>query len=279
MVSQAAVWRVAAAACAVGTLIAGAGAAGAAPTSSPGEGRILGADRAGAVAGSYIVTFKDSVARADVDKVARSLTRRHGGKIGHIYTAALHGFSVKVDDEQARRPAADPSVARVEADGVAYALGTQNDPAWGLDRIDQRDLPGDRNFTYPNTASDVTAGFRQHPTGPPVIHSPEPWWIPAHPAGEASPHTHRPDGGLRRPHMRRRRHSPFHHRREGHHEAAGRRGRAEPPALPMLPTGAEGSRERRSADLRPRCPDRTLRAPGRPAPGARPPARRRRDHR
>lgn len=157
MVSQAAVWRVAAAACAVGALIAGAGTAGAAPTPPPTEGRILGADRAGAVKGSYIVTFKDSVARADVDKVARSLTGRHGGKISHTYTAALRGFSVKVDEEQARKLAADPSVARVEADGVAYALGTQNDPTWGLDRIDQRDLPGDRKFTYPNTASDVTA--------------------------------------------------------------------------------------------------------------------------
>ncbi|MYX17006.1 S8 family serine peptidase [Streptomyces sp. SID8374] len=157
MVSQAAVRRVAAAACAVGALIVGAGTAGAAPTPPPSEGRILGADRAGAVAGSYIVTFKDSVARTDVDKVARSLAGRHGGKVGHTYTAALRGFSVKADEGQARRLAADPSVARVEADGVAYALGTQNDPTWGLDRIDQRDLPGDRKFTYPNTASNVTA--------------------------------------------------------------------------------------------------------------------------
>ncbi|MBT2428317.1 S8 family serine peptidase [Streptomyces sp. ISL-112] len=157
MVSQAAVWRVAAAACAVGALIAGAGTAGAAPTPPPSEGRILGADRAGAVKGSYIVTFKASVARADVDRTARSLAGRHGGRIGHTYTAALRGFSVKVDEAQARRLAADPSVARVEADGVAYALGTQSDPTWGLDRIDQRDLPGDRKFTYPDTASNVTA--------------------------------------------------------------------------------------------------------------------------
>ncbi|XMN05981.1 S8 family peptidase [Streptomyces griseobrunneus] len=157
MVSQAAVWRVAAATCAVGALIAGAGTAGAAPTPPPGEGRILGADRAGAVPGSYIVTFKDSVARADVGKVAKSLAGRHGGKVGHTYSAALRGFSVKVDEDQARRLAAEPSVARVEADGVAYALGTQNDPTWGLDRIDQRDLPGDRKYTYPSTASDVTA--------------------------------------------------------------------------------------------------------------------------
>ncbi|NEE47957.1 S8 family serine peptidase, partial [Streptomyces sp. SID8455] len=106
---------------------------------------------------SYIVTFKDSVARADVGKVAKSLAGRHGGKVGHTYSAALRGFSVKVDEDRARRLAADPSVARVEADGVAYALGTQNDPTWGLDRIDQRDLPGDRKYTYPTTASDVTA--------------------------------------------------------------------------------------------------------------------------
>ncbi|MBH5338699.1 S8 family peptidase [Streptomyces pactum] len=139
-------------------LVGAATAAGAAPTPpGGGEGRIVGADRPGAVDGSYIVTFKDSVARADVPASAKALAQRHAGEVRFTYTAALRGFAVRMTERQAKKLAADPSVARVEADGVAYAVGTQpNPPSWGLDRIDQRDLPVDRSYTY-RTASGVDA--------------------------------------------------------------------------------------------------------------------------
>ncbi|MEV7167256.1 S8 family serine peptidase [Streptomyces microflavus] len=135
-----------------------AGAASAAPEPPRGEGRILGADRPGAVEGSYIVTLKDSVARTDIPATARGLSKRHAGKVSHTYTAALRGFAVKMSPSEAKELAADPSVARVEADAVAYAAGTQpNPPSWGLDRADQRNLPVDRSYTYATDASNVTA--------------------------------------------------------------------------------------------------------------------------
>ncbi|MEV4946990.1 S8 family peptidase [Streptomyces sp. NPDC053755] len=135
-----------------------AGAAEAAPVPPGGEGRIVGADRPGAIDGSYIVTFRDSVARTDVPTAAKALAKRHAGSVRHTYTAALRGFSVTMTEEEARELAADPSVARVEADGVAYAADTQTDPpSWGLDRIDQRSLPTDARYTYATTASNVTA--------------------------------------------------------------------------------------------------------------------------
>lgn len=139
-------------------LVGAATAAGATPTPpGDGEGRIVGADRPGAVEGSYIVTFKDSVARSDVPAAARALAARHSGDLRFTYTAALRGFAVKMAEGRAKKLAADPSVARVEADGVAYAVGTQpNPPSWGLDRIDQRELPVDKSYTYP-TASGVDA--------------------------------------------------------------------------------------------------------------------------
>ncbi|MFH8369562.1 S8 family peptidase [Streptomyces sp. NPDC018031] len=148
---------------AVGTgaalLIGAATTAGAAPVPpGGGEGRIIGADRPGAVEGSYIVTFKDSVARTDVPASAKALTKRHAGSLRYTYTAALRGFAVKMTEERAKQLAAEPSVARVEADGVAYAVDTQPDPpSWGLDRVDQRDRPVDNRYTYSTTASNVTA--------------------------------------------------------------------------------------------------------------------------
>ncbi|CAB95812.1 MULTISPECIES: serine protease [Streptomyces] len=145
---------------ATSALLVGAAAVNgaAAPVPPDDRGHIVGADRAGAVEGSYIVTLKDNVARADVPASAKALAKRHGGSLRYTYTTALRGFAVKMTERRAEELAADPSVARVEADAVAYAVGTQPDPpSWGLDRIDQRDLPVDRSYTYPGGAPDVTA--------------------------------------------------------------------------------------------------------------------------
>ncbi|MER7951888.1 S8 family peptidase [Streptomyces sp. NPDC096079] len=134
-------------------------AATAAPTPpSGGENRIVGADRPGAVEGSYIVTFKASVGPADVPASARALAERHAGSLRYTYTSALRGFAVRMTESEARELAAEPTVARVEADGVAYAVDTQpSPPSWGLDRVDQRGLPVDKSYTYGTTASHVNA--------------------------------------------------------------------------------------------------------------------------
>lgn len=157
MVSKSVAWRGVAAGCASVALLIGAGTAvSAAPTPS-GEGRIVGADRAGALKGSYIVTLEKSVDRTAVAGKARELAGRHGGTVRHTYTSALRGFSIRMTEAAAKRLVADPAVARVEADGTARISGTQDNPTWGLDRVDQRDLPLDKKYTYPNTASNVTA--------------------------------------------------------------------------------------------------------------------------
>jgi subtilisin family serine protease len=145
---------------AASALLVGAAATtgAAAPVPPDDGGRIVGADRAGAVEGSYIVTLENDVPRADIPASAEALAKRHGGSLRHTYTTALRGFAVNMTEQRAEELAADPSVARVEADAVAYAVGTQpNPPSWGLDRVDQRDLPVDRSYTYPEGASDVTA--------------------------------------------------------------------------------------------------------------------------
>ncbi|GAA5217574.1 S8 family peptidase [Streptomyces thinghirensis] len=154
-----AVRRVLAVGASAALLFGAATTAGAAPVPpGDGEGRIVGADRPGAVDGSYIVTFEDSVARADVPASAKALAERHAGSLRYTYTAALRGFAVRMSEAEAKELAADPSVARVEADGVAYAVDTQtNPPSWGLDRIDQRDRPVDSRYTYSTRASNVTA--------------------------------------------------------------------------------------------------------------------------
>ncbi|HUQ54873.1 S8 family peptidase [Lentzea sp.] len=118
-------------------------------------GTILGADRADVVKDSYIVSLKaDTASRA----AAPGLASKYGGQVGQVWQHALNGFSVKMTAQQAARLAADPKVAFVQQDAEVHMLDVQqNPPSWGLDRVDQRDLPLSNSYQYDTTASNVTA--------------------------------------------------------------------------------------------------------------------------
>ena len=116
------------------------------------EGTVLGTNHPLAIEDSYIVVLND------VGASAGALAARYGASVQHSYTHALRGFAATMSESAARRLAADPAVAFVTQDAVATAAGPQpNPPSWGLDRIDQRDLPLDSSYTYPNTAPNVRA--------------------------------------------------------------------------------------------------------------------------
>ncbi|WP_375295914.1 S8 family serine peptidase [Saccharothrix sp.] len=124
------------------------------------EADVLAADRADAIAGSYVVALRDSASpRAASADTAQALVSKYGGKVQVAWQHALNGFhATDLSATQARRLAADPRVQYVQADLPVQATGTQpNPPSWGLDRIDQRNLPLDSSYTYPNTASNVRA--------------------------------------------------------------------------------------------------------------------------
>ncbi|MCS7182351.1 MAG: S8 family serine peptidase [Thermoanaerobaculum sp.] len=127
-----------------------------------GAGQVLRASRP--VPGQYIVVLKDTAARAPgepvwagptVAEVANEVALLYQAKVFHVYSHALKGFAVSLDAKQAERLADDPRVAWVEEDGVVTAIATQNNATWGLDRIDQRNLPLSGTYTYNTTASNV----------------------------------------------------------------------------------------------------------------------------
>ncbi len=130
------------------------------------------------VPGSYIVVFNPDLVRSDDDDLSRlpsvsevaeemlgvpvrpskgRLQRRVKGGPKHLYQHTVRGFSVELTRQRAEALADDYRVAFVEEDGVVTADATQTSATWGLDRIDQRDLPLNATYTYNQTGATVHA--------------------------------------------------------------------------------------------------------------------------
>jgi subtilisin family serine protease len=123
-------------------------------------GEIVNAGIPNAIPNSYIVIFNgnNTMSAQGVDTLTADLAAKADAKVQYKYTAALRGFAGTMSETAARKLAANPNVAYVEQNGTVQALADQaNPPSWGLDRVDQRNLPLNSNYHYDTTASNVTA--------------------------------------------------------------------------------------------------------------------------
>ncbi|HEU0300772.1 MAG TPA: S8 family peptidase [Longimicrobium sp.] len=91
---------------------------------------------------------------ARIEKVAQGVRARPE----RVFTSVLQGFSARMTPAQAGALSHRPEVAYVERDAEVRLFTTQANPiSWGIDRIDDNNLPLDQSYTYTSTGAGVTA--------------------------------------------------------------------------------------------------------------------------
>jgi len=117
------------------------------PSAAPNVSYSAAEDNADVIPGRFIITVRDGVN-------ASAVAAEHGARPDFVYSRVLNGFAGPVSEAARSGLMRDARVLRIEPDGIARAVATQS---WGLDRVDQRNLPLDGSYTPNGTGAGVTA--------------------------------------------------------------------------------------------------------------------------
>lgn len=134
--------------------------------------KILSVESNKAIEDQYIVVFttpsvlnvKDSKAvAAFANKQAKALQNKHNVSITKEFGGVLNGVVINASAKQLKGLLNNPNIDYIEQDQVVTvtptitASGDQANPTWGLDRVDQRNLPLNSNYHYDFDGTGVTA--------------------------------------------------------------------------------------------------------------------------
>ncbi len=124
-------------------------------TAAPNPAPLYTSNAEGVIRDRYIIVFQSSASDADVNDAADRV--RGNSEVHYRYAAAIKGFAATLPAPAVEGLRRNPKVAYIEQDATVTIDTTQSPATWGLDRIDQRNLPLNNAFTYTSTGSGVTA--------------------------------------------------------------------------------------------------------------------------
>jgi len=119
---------------------------------------LMSAPAAQAVPNRYIVVLRgDRVAAADAGGKAMQAEQTLGATVHYVYQQAISGYAATLSDQAVQLLRSDADIAYIEQDQVVTIVDSQTNPPWGLDRLDQRNLPLNMVYTYGWAGSGVHA--------------------------------------------------------------------------------------------------------------------------
>ncbi|GGD79016.1 S8 family serine peptidase [Lacimicrobium alkaliphilum] len=126
------------------------------------EARLLSTPAEITVADQYIVVLKPQSSGLQqtetfVTQQARSAVAATQGTVSAEFHHALQGYAITTDEQGLNTLLAQDNVDYIEPVQIFRLNAVQNNPTWGLDRIDQQDRPLDNSYRHDYSAAGINA--------------------------------------------------------------------------------------------------------------------------